>query len=69
MTSMHTNAPIGTNAQSVLAWIRGAIATRAERRRLAELDDSRLADLGLNYRQARREARKPVWDVPSHWLK
>lgn len=51
------------------SWLAGAIAARRERARLAELDDHLLQDLGLSYREALYEARKPVWDVPAHWMK
>lgn len=38
-----------------------------QRRALAQLDDARLADLGLTRSEAETEARRPVWDVPVHW--
>ncbi|SEQ45094.1 Uncharacterized conserved protein YjiS, DUF1127 family [Thalassovita taeanensis] len=38
-----------------------------QRSALAEMDDARLADIGLSYRQALREARRPLWDVPHNW--
>ncbi len=36
----------------------------SERRTLRTLDERMLADLGLSPAQARREARRPAWDVP-----
>jgi len=39
-----------------------------QRRRLARLDAAALDDLGLTLRDARAEARRPLWDVPQHWL-
>ena len=33
------------------------------------LDDRALADIGLTQAQARREASRPIWDVPANWLK
>ncbi|SIO56638.1 Uncharacterized conserved protein YjiS, DUF1127 family [Rhodovulum sp. ES.010] len=39
-----------------------------QRRRLAELDDALLRDIGLTREQARAEARRPIWDVPPSWL-
>lgn len=44
-----------------------AIALRRVRRRLADLDDRMLADIGLSRDEAEREARLPIWDVPQHW--
>jgi uncharacterized protein YjiS (DUF1127 family) len=26
-----------------------------------------LADIGVSQQAADREARRPIWDVPSHW--
>ncbi|TCO70899.1 DUF1127 domain-containing protein [Rhodovulum euryhalinum] len=40
-----------------------------QRRRLADLDDAMLRDIGLTREQARAEARRPVWDVPKSWLR
>lgn len=37
------------------------------RRRLDDLDDHLLQDIGLSRDIARTEARRPVWDVPRHW--
>lgn len=48
-----------------------AIADMAElwkqRRSLAELDQHLLCDLGLTSQAAAREARRPLWDVPTNW--
>jgi uncharacterized protein YjiS (DUF1127 family) len=38
-----------------------------QRRTLAALDDRALDDIGLNRDAAQAEAKRPVWDVPSHW--
>lgn len=40
-----------------------------QRRHLARLDNRALADLGLTRDEAQAEARRPIWDVPQHWLK
>lgn len=39
------------------------------RRRLASLDDSALADIGVTREEARREAARPVWDAPASWMR
>ncbi len=36
----------------------------SERRALARMDESRLADLGLTSAEAAREAARPIWDLP-----
>lgn len=47
-----------------------------QRRQLAQLDDTRLADLGITRAQAMSEANRSVWEVvgnewnvPAHWLR
>ena len=42
---------------------------RKQRAALDSLPDDRLADLGVTRGQAHREARRPIWDVPVHWLR
>ncbi|UYP66582.1 DUF1127 domain-containing protein [Thalassobacter stenotrophicus] len=43
------------------------IALCRQRRALATMDARQLADIGVTPDQARTEAARPVWDVPSHW--
>ncbi|SFR43110.1 DUF1127 domain-containing protein [Litoreibacter janthinus] len=38
-----------------------------QRRSLAELDDTRLADLGLQRHEVDAEIQRPFWDAPAHW--
>lgn len=51
----------------VLGRIETILAVWRQRRRLAEMDASRLDDLGISAREAAREAGRPVWDVPGFW--
>ena len=51
----------------ILAHLRAALAVQAQRRRLAELDDARLDDLGLTRAEVAAEVSRPVWDVPAAW--
>lgn len=44
-------------------------ASRRTRRALAGLDAHLLADIGLAQAEATREARRPIWDAPAHWLR
>ncbi|MFN3576285.1 MAG: DUF1127 domain-containing protein [Tabrizicola sp.] len=44
-----------------------ALMLARTRRTLAHLDDHLLADIGLSREQAEAEARRPLWDAPSHW--
>lgn len=38
-----------------------------QRRRLGELPDHLLEDVGISRDAAIREARRPIWDAPDHW--
>lgn len=61
-----------SHRHDVAAFVRrmtlGLCALR-QRRRLAELDDALLRDIGLTRDEARAEARRPLWDVPESWLR
>ena len=39
------------------------------RRRLGELEDHLLRDIGLTAAEARKESEKPIWNAPEHWLR
>lgn len=39
-----------------------------QRRALRNLDPKLLNDIGIPREQALREARRPFWDAPDHWL-
>lgn len=60
-------APAARNA-GLLHRLRLGLAALRQRRHLASLDDARLNDIGLTREDATREATRPVWDVPAHWL-
>jgi len=45
-------------------WLVAVQAVDRERRLLAEMDDRALRDLGLTRSEARRESRRPLWDLP-----
>lgn len=45
----------------VLTALTAANQRRAERHRLAQLDDHMLRDIGLDPQEARRECAKPFW--------
>lgn len=40
---------------------------RRSRRRLSELDDHLLRDVGITRTQAKTEAARPLWDAPDRW--
>lgn len=43
------------------------LGLHASRRSLARLDAAMLRDIGIDAGTARREASRPVWDVPAAW--
>lgn len=57
----------GPSRRPLLSRLLHLAALRRNRSRLAQLDDHLLRDIGLTRDEARAEAERPVWDVPSHW--
>ncbi|RYG93070.1 DUF1127 domain-containing protein [Loktanella sp. IMCC34160] len=55
-------APLG-----LVARLSQMIALWRQRSALRDLDDARLCDMGITRAEAEAEARRPVWDVPTHW--
>ncbi|APX21368.1 MAG: DUF1127 domain-containing protein [Rhodobacteraceae bacterium] len=53
--------------RSLLARLLDLQALMRQRRRLAELDDAALRDIGISRADALREAARKPWDAPSHW--
>lgn len=52
---------------SLLARVAKMVSLKRERQSLAQMDDSRLRDIGINRHDARAEAERSAWDVPDHW--
>ncbi|MEX0286106.1 MAG: DUF1127 domain-containing protein [Paracoccaceae bacterium] len=40
-----------------------------QRRQLRTMDERALNDIGLSRQEALMESRRPLWDVPAHWLR
>lgn len=57
----------GGSLQRLVARFNSALAARRQRRALAHLDTHLLSDVGLTAEEARIEATRPLWDVPSNW--
>lgn len=55
--------------RSLLDIIFALDATHRERRALLRMDDAQLTDIGLNKRDAKIEAARPVWNAPHHWMR
>lgn len=45
------------------------LSIRKQRRQLRKMDARALSDIGLTCTEAVEEARRPMWDVPAHWLR
>ena len=54
---------------SLLSRFTQARTVARQRKVLANLEDHILDDIGISRAQATREAARPAWDVPSHWMK
>lgn len=52
---------------TALARITAAFAVWRQRRALSELPEHLRRDVGLSEMEIAREARRPLWDVPSFW--
>lgn len=64
-----TAAALNRGRFSVISWLMGIARARRSRRHLASLEPHMLDDIGVTARAAQQEQRKPLWDVPGHWLK
>ncbi|ALG89610.1 MAG: DUF1127 domain-containing protein [Pseudomonadota bacterium] len=52
---------------SILSRVFHAAGVAQQRRRLANLDDAQLRDIGLTRAEALAESRRPAWDAPTAW--
>ncbi|WP_438826861.1 DUF1127 domain-containing protein [Rhodovulum iodosum] len=70
MTALSRSAaPLNRRGPGFLSRLFLGLGAARQRRRLAELDDALLRDIGLTRQDALSEARRPVWDVPQSWLR
>ena len=60
--------PSHRSRPSLAVLLRGTLANWRSRHQLAALDDHLRDDIGVSALCAQREASRPIWDVPSHWL-
>lgn len=69
MSSLFKTRALSSRAPSRRMALFSLFDLARERRALARMDDARLSDLGLSREDAQAEAKRPLWDVPSHWHK
>ena len=71
----HTTSVIAPDHSAVdhiwsgLGRIQNILAVRRQRKALSALEDHLLEDIGVTREQAETEAKRPLWDTPSHWVK
>lgn len=69
-TISHATCPARTPLMKRLAQLATRrFALARSRAALAQLDDNRLADIGVTRSEAEAEAARSLWDAPSHWAK
>lgn len=66
-TSLHRSRKWHLSLTAILAGFFHRSGLRRARRRLAELDDHMLRDIGVNRAEALAEANRKGWDAPDHW--
>lgn len=68
-TLSRTTAHTLSRSFSLIGTTFAMLALSRSRQALAGLDARALEDIGVTEAQARREATRPMWDVPANWLK
>lgn len=59
----------GFSARKILARLLSLDAVYRQRRALAEMDDERLADIGLDRDTVDAEVKRPVWNAPQQFVR
>lgn len=59
--------PVAARRPRLLSYVTAAFAAYRQRRALDNLDAHLRYDLGLDPEALRREADRPIWDVPKSW--
>jgi len=54
---------------NALTWAVAMLGTWRQRQALGQLDDHMLKDIGLTEADVTKESSRPIWDVPTHWLR
>ena len=62
-----TQAPKPSRGTRYLALLLQMASFARQRRHPGELPDHLLKDIGIAPDEARREARRKAWDIPTHW--
>ncbi|OWU86558.1 hypothetical protein ATO6_07170 [Oceanicola sp. 22II-s10i] len=60
-------APAGQRPASLIGRALSLLGLHQSRQCLSRLDDALLRDIGISREDAHKEARRPIWDVPTNW--
>ena len=66
-TQCHTRRSCKSARRGILGVIFDALSLVRQRRRLAELDEHLLRDIGVTSEQAQKEAGRPILDASQFW--
>ncbi len=62
-------SPVQRRRIGLLTWLATLNALFRARKTLGEMDARLLDDIGVTPTEARKEANRPFWDVPGHWVR
>ncbi len=70
-TSANTTCSVAPRSpnQTLASRFMAALDVWRSRHHLSTLEPHILDDLGISAKQAQKEANRPIWDVPAHWVK
>ena len=68
-TLIRTTSSIRPRPLDFIATTFSLLALSRSRAALSQLDAAALEDIGVTQADARREASRPIWDVPCNWLR
>jgi uncharacterized protein YjiS (DUF1127 family) len=57
-----------TRSHTLASRLMAVLDVWRSRHHLSRLEPHMLNDLGISESQARKEAKRPIWDVPAHWI-
>ena len=67
LTAIRLPLILGRLLGRLLGRIETILAVWRQRRCLAQMDASRLKDIGITAGEAAQEAARPIWDLPVFW--
>lgn len=68
-TLLGRQKPVQPRHKGLIDMIMTWTAVSRQRRKLSEMSDSQLDDIGISRSEALREAERAPWDAPTHWFR